>query len=103
MRVENRHEGLGAHSLAGVFLSHHESHVLRIVLKVIYEGLALASYGLSGKDTAYISLLSKSDTNYKMKIAREKQRGNLFTSDEAECCGLALIPHLLRIVLASRW
>lgn len=25
------------------------------------------------------------------------------TSDEAECWGLGLIPHLLRIVLASRW
>lgn len=26
-----------------------------------------------------------------------------YTSDEAECWGLGLIPHLLRIVLASRW
>lgn len=28
---------------------------------------------------------------------------NRYTSDEAECWGLGLIPHLLRIVLASRW
>lgn len=72
LRVENSHEGLGVHSLAGVFLSHHESHILRIVLKVIYEGLAFASYGLSGKDTPYISLLSKCDTHFKMKIAQVK-------------------------------
>lgn len=37
-----------------------------------------------------------------IKIAQIKQSKHA-TSDEAECCGLALIPHLLRIVFARRW
>lgn len=35
--------------------------------------------------------------------AQIKQVIKYITSDEAECWGLALIPHLLRRVLASRW
>lgn len=46
LRVENRHEGLGAHGLAAVFLSHHQCHVLGVVLEMVDERLALASYGL---------------------------------------------------------
>lgn len=46
LRVENRHESLGAHRLAAVFLPHHQCHVLRVVLEMVDERLALASNGL---------------------------------------------------------
>lgn len=47
--VENSHESLSAHSLAAAFLSHHQCYVLWVVLEVVDERLALASYGLSHK------------------------------------------------------
>lgn len=48
--VENSHEGFSAHSLTAVFLPHHESYILRIVLEMIYEWLAFSTYGLSIKN-----------------------------------------------------
>lgn len=36
-RVEHGHKGLGADSFAAVFLSHHHSDVLRVVLEVVDE------------------------------------------------------------------
>lgn len=45
--VENGHERLGAHGLAAVFLAHHQSDVLGVVLEVVDERLALAPDGLS--------------------------------------------------------
>lgn len=46
LRVENSHESLRAHGLAAVFLSDHQCNVLWVVLKMVDERLALASYGL---------------------------------------------------------
>lgn len=46
LRVEDSHESLCAYSLAAVFLSHHQCYVTWVVLEVVDERLALASYGL---------------------------------------------------------
>lgn len=54
--VENSHESLGAHSLAAVFLPHHQRYVFRVVLEVVDEWLALASDCLRDKDTSFINV-----------------------------------------------
>lgn len=95
LRVENSHESLRAHGLAAVFLPDHQCNVLWVVLKMVDERLALASYGL---DDTHISYNTAPSVHYISEIAVKR-----YTSDEAECWGLGLIPHLLRIVLASRW
>ncbi|TNN86706.1 hypothetical protein EYF80_002889 [Liparis tanakae] len=58
LRVEDGHERLGAHGLAADLLSHHERHVLWVVVKVVDERLALASYGLRHKHTSQNALLA---------------------------------------------
>lgn len=98
LRVENSHESLRAYSLAAVLLSDHQCNVLWVVLKVVNERLTLASYGLDDTHTFF------SPHNTVLTIQWISQTAlKYYTSDEAECWGLGLIPHLLRTVLASRW
>lgn len=56
LRVENSHESLGAYSLAAVFLSHHQCYVAWVVLEVVDERLALASYGLRDKHISFFNV-----------------------------------------------
>lgn len=99
--MENRHESLCAYGLAAVFLPHHQCHILWVVLKMVDERLALPSYGLV--DKYYFSMSKKNTPQVVRKKVSCEQKLHHATSDEAECWGLALIPHRLRIVLASRW
>lgn len=99
LRVENSHESLRAYSLGAVLLSHHQRNVLWVVLKVVNERLTLASYGL---DETHTHLFFSCYTTFTIKYIPQISL-KYYTSDEAECWGLGLIPHLLRSVLASRW
>lgn len=63
LRVENGHERLSAHSLAAVFLSHHQRYVLWVVLKVVDERLALAPYGLTSEIHIIRLVMSDSTTS----------------------------------------
>lgn len=56
--MEHGHEGLSADSLAAVLLSHHQSHLLWVVLKVIDEVLALPSDDLQGTVNTQFCLFS---------------------------------------------
>lgn len=101
LRVENSHERLGADGLAAVLLPDHQGNVLWVVLKVVDERLALSPYGLDD-DTGIYSL--PPPPTLAPRVHETCQTGVKYpTSDEAECWGLGLMPHLLRIVLASRW
>lgn len=100
LRVENSHESLRAYSLAAVLLSDHQCNVLWVVLKVVNERLTLTSYGL---DDTHIYIYFFLPQHCAFSTLHLSKCIKCDTSDEAECWGLGLIPHLLRIVLASRW
>lgn len=104
LRVENGHERLGADGLAAVLLPDHQGDVLWVVLKVVDERLALSPYGLD--DTRTFSQPPPPPPRHLFATSERKflKTGVKHpTSDEAECWGLGLMPHLLRMVLASRW
>lgn len=83
LRVEDGHEGLCAHGLAAVFLSHHQCDVLWVVLKVVDERLALASDGLGDKHTRLS--LTETAAHRQNRLTELGAAVKAATSDEAEC------------------
>lgn len=87
--------------------------VLTALLLSFCPTISVTSSGLSSKwlmsDWHSPRMVFGMNTNYLNPCGppvqgKMAQAGKIYaTSDEAECWGLALIPHLLRIVLASRW